>query len=40
MGTVRSLLTDLREVATRERTEGTSRRRPGDAARAVVAALR
>jgi len=39
MGTVRSLLTDLREVATRERTEGTSRRRPGDAARAVVAAL-
>ncbi len=39
MGTVRSLLADLREVATRERTEGTSRRRPGDAARAVVAAL-
>ena len=39
MGTVRSLLTDLRDVATRERTEGTSRRRPGDAARTVVAAL-
>src|SRR4051794_16669770 len=39
MGTVRSLLADLREVATRERTEGTSRRRPGDAARAVVAVL-
>ena len=39
MGTVRSLLYDLREVATRERTEGTTRRRPGDAARAVVAAL-
>src|SRR6478735_16567 len=39
MGTVRSLLHDLREVATRERTEGTTRRRPGDAARAVVAAL-
>jgi undecaprenyl-diphosphatase len=39
MGTVRSLLRDLREVATRERTEGTTRRRPGDAARVVVAAL-
>jgi hypothetical protein len=39
MGTVRSLLHDLREVATRERTEGTTRRRPGDAARAVLAAL-
>src|SRR4051794_11589627 len=39
MGTVRSLLADLREVATRERTEGTSRRRPGDAARAAVATL-
>jgi undecaprenyl-diphosphatase len=39
MGTVSSLLRDLREVATRERTEGTTRRRPGDAARAVVAAL-
>jgi undecaprenyl-diphosphatase len=39
MGTVRTLLNDLREVATRERTEGTTRRRPGDAARAVVAAL-
>ena len=39
MGTVRSLLHDLREVATRERTEGTTRRRPGDAARAVLAVL-
>src|ERR1700750_2406226 len=39
MGTVRALVDDLREVATRERTEGTTRRRPGDAARAVVAAL-
>src|SRR4029079_8722922 len=39
MGTVRSLLHDLREVATRERTEGTTRRRPGDAARAALAAL-
>jgi undecaprenyl-diphosphatase len=39
MGTVRALLHDLREVATRERTEGTTRRRPGDAARAVLAAL-
>src|SRR6476646_11948658 len=39
MSTVRALLDDLREVATRERTEGTTRRRPGDAARAVVAAL-
>jgi undecaprenyl-diphosphatase len=39
MGTVRSLLNDLREVATRERTEGTTRRRPGDIARALVAAL-
>src|SRR3954452_21171663 len=39
MRTVRSLLRDLREVATRERTEGTTRRRPGDAARAVFAAL-
>jgi glycosyltransferase 2 family protein len=39
MGTVRSLLADLRDVATRERTEGTTRRRPGDAARAVLAAL-
>ena len=39
MNTVRALLDDLREVATRERTEGTTRRRPGDAARAVLAAL-
>jgi undecaprenyl-diphosphatase len=39
MGTVRALLADLREVATRERTEGTTRRRPGDAARVVIAAL-
>jgi undecaprenyl-diphosphatase len=39
MSTVRSLLNDLREVATRERTEGTTRRRPGDIARAVVAVL-
>ena len=39
MGTVRSLLADLREVATRERTDGTTQRRPGDAARAVIAAL-
>src|SRR5215203_1694380 len=39
MGTVRALMNDLREVATRERTEGTTRRRPGDAARAVLAAL-
>lgn len=39
MGTVRSLLHDLREVATRERTEGTTRRRPGDAARAALAVL-
>jgi undecaprenyl-diphosphatase len=39
MGTVRTLLTDLREVATRERTEGTTRRRPGDLARAVLAAI-
>ena len=39
MGTVRSLLHDLREGATRERTEGTTRRRPGDAVRAVLAAL-
>jgi glycosyltransferase 2 family protein len=39
MGTVRSLLDGLREVATRERTEGTTRRRPGDAARVIVAAL-
>jgi uncharacterized membrane protein YbhN (UPF0104 family) len=39
MGTVRSLLADLRDVATRERTEGTTRRRPGDAARAALAAL-
>jgi undecaprenyl-diphosphatase len=33
------MLHDLREVATRERTEGTTRRRPGDAARVAVAAL-
>lgn len=39
MGTVRSLLADLRDVATRERTEGTTRRRPGDAARAALAVL-
>jgi uncharacterized membrane protein YbhN (UPF0104 family)/tRNA A-37 threonylcarbamoyl transferase component Bud32 len=39
MGTLRSLLHDLREVATRERTEGTTRRRPGDAARAALAVL-
>lgn len=39
MGTVRALLADLRDVATRERTEGTTRRRPGDLARAVAAAL-
>lgn len=39
MGTIRALLVDLREVATRERTEGTARRRPGDAARAVLAVL-
>jgi undecaprenyl-diphosphatase len=39
MGTVGSLLADLRDVATRERTEGTTRRRPGDAARATLAAL-
>ena len=39
MGTVRSLLADLRAGATRERTDGTTRRRPGDAARAVIAAL-
>ena len=39
MGTVRSLVADLRDVATRERTDGTTRRRPGDAARAVVAVL-
>jgi undecaprenyl-diphosphatase len=39
MGAVRALVNDLREAATRERTEGTTRRRPGDAARAVVAAL-
>ena len=39
MGTVRSLLADLRDVATRERTEGTTRRRPGDAARATIAAV-
>jgi undecaprenyl-diphosphatase len=39
METVRNLLNDLRGVATRERTEGTARRRPGDAARAVLAAL-
>src|SRR5215207_4647209 len=39
MGTVRALLHDLGEVATRERTEGTTRRRPGDAARAALAAL-
>src|SRR3954452_10436554 len=39
MGTVRALVNDLREVATRERTEGTTRRRPGDAARALLAVL-
>ena len=39
MGTVRSLLADLRDVATRERTEGTTRHRPGDAARAGLAVL-
>jgi glycosyltransferase 2 family protein len=39
MGTVRSLLGELRDAATRERTEGTTRRRPGDAARAALAAL-
>ena len=39
MGTVRSLLADLRDVATRDRSEGTTRRRPGDAARAVLAVL-
>ncbi|HLM18425.1 MAG TPA: lysylphosphatidylglycerol synthase transmembrane domain-containing protein [Acidimicrobiia bacterium] len=39
MGRVRPVLHDLREAATRERTEGTTRRRPGDAARAVLAAL-
>ena len=39
MGTVRSLLADLRDVATRERTDATTRRRPGDAARAVIAVL-
>src|SRR5262249_2066063 len=39
MGTIRALVADLREVATRERTEGTTRRRPGDAARAVLAVL-
>src|ERR1044071_8828499 len=39
MGTARAFLADLRQVATRERTEGTTRRRPGDLARAVVAAL-
>jgi undecaprenyl-diphosphatase len=39
MSTARSLLRDLREVATREHTEGTTRRRPGDAARALLAAL-
>ncbi len=39
MGSVRSLLADLRDAATRERTEGTTRRRPGDAARAALAVL-
>jgi uncharacterized membrane protein YbhN (UPF0104 family) len=39
MVTVRSLLADLKDVATRERTDGTTRRRPGDAARAVLAVL-
>ena len=39
MGTIGALLADLREVATKERTEGTTRRRPGDAARAAIAAL-
>jgi len=39
MGTLRSWLADLRDSATRNRTEGTTRRRPGDAARAVAAAL-
>src|SRR3954469_8483408 len=39
MRMVRSLLRDLRAVATRERTEGTTRRRPGDLARAVLAVL-
>src|SRR5256885_555264 len=39
MGTPRALLADLRAVATRERTDGTTRRRPGDLARAVLAAL-
>src|SRR6266496_2102724 len=36
MGTVGSLLADLRDVATRERTDGTTRRRPGAAARALI----
>jgi glycosyltransferase 2 family protein len=39
MVSVRSLLADLRDVATRERTEGTTRRRPGDAARVAIAVL-
>src|SRR5204862_7896666 len=34
-----SLLADLRSVATRERVDGRTRRRPGDAARVVVAVL-
>jgi undecaprenyl-diphosphatase len=39
MSTVRTLVRDLREAATRERTEGTTRRRPGDAARVLAAVL-
>jgi uncharacterized membrane protein YbhN (UPF0104 family)/tRNA A-37 threonylcarbamoyl transferase component Bud32 len=39
MATVRTLVGELRDAATRERTEGTTRRRPGDAARVVVAAV-
>jgi uncharacterized membrane protein YbhN (UPF0104 family)/tRNA A-37 threonylcarbamoyl transferase component Bud32 len=39
LSTLGDLIVGLREVATRERTDGTTRRRPGDAARVVVAVV-